>query len=211
MKPVTQNAQFRTVDEARLSTKQKTRSEAIEYTETAIMDGWHIDNSKELAVLKNTNQAVLDLLKKGWIITGETGETEQLQEGPSDILENGERMPLYDKPWSALSKYEQDHVLYETNFLNSIFSIKSEKAWEVPGSNPSNPVRVTLKGFGGYFHVSTAGATTIGEIFGEVRGWVVWTRNAATDARLLRNTEEEPEPKTVWKRLRVDSDTTLYF
>ncbi len=164
------------------------------------MPGWHIADSKVLAVLKETNLTVLDLLHKYWVMTSETGETEQLYYGPCELLENGARKPLLDKPWNSFSKVEQEAFLDSLDVFDVL--PESKRAWELPGGDPSTPVRVTFKGFGEWLCVASAG-----ELFGSIRGLVVWVRDTGKEDKLLRKTEES-ETKTRRTKMQIDWESS---
>ena len=156
-KSASQTAEFRTAAGARISTKQMTQTEALEVK----MQGYHIADSKELAVLKETNKEVKKLLIESWILSGEKGLS---RDGPCEILENGERKPL-SKSWSMLSKKKQDSV------FNEFWKLPVEKrAWEYSGSGPVSVVLdyyFRYRGLGVYAYRDSG-----------YRGWVVWVQNA---------------------------------
>src|SRR5271157_5028136 len=121
-----QKSEFRTEEGARISIKQMTQAEAEEATKA--MAGWRVADDEDLAVLKETNAEVRKILDESWAITAKKGME---RDGPCELLENGKRTPLYDKPWNTLSDKEKDKI------LDKFFKLPEEKrAWEYSGSGP---------------------------------------------------------------------------
>jgi|GEM_PF-6482549 len=110
---------YYTAGAERISKSVLSCGESIEATK--MMVGWHIANTEELTVLKETNEEVKKLLIISIVITGDKGPSTH---GPCEIMGKGKRRPLSEK-WGTLSEVEEIVVINE--FLKLP---ESKRAWE---------------------------------------------------------------------------------
>lgn len=89
-----------------------------------------VAGSNEVAVLiGKTDSKVRDIAIDRRIITSDTGLS---YDGPCELLDNGERRPLYAGTWKTLSEKERDAVLDKSFYILA----ESKRAWENSGSGP---------------------------------------------------------------------------
>lgn len=182
-----QTTEFRTAGTVRISKVEMPQDKAIAATKNANMEGYHMADSIELALLKETNPEVRRLLEDAYVMTPEKGLKSS---GPCEILENGSRRRLSEKSWGDLNKEEQDK-LWEAFLKIPI----ANRAWEYEGAGP------VFAGFDGY----DSWLRWLGfdaDWGADGRAWVVWVpdargagapQNEASLEELLRNIENALE------------------
>ncbi|MDE1868602.1 MAG: hypothetical protein KGH60_01395 [Candidatus Micrarchaeota archaeon] len=187
-----QTTEFRTAGTVRISKVEMPQDKAIAATKNANMEGYHMADSIELALLKETNPEVRRLLEDAYVMTPEKGLKSS---GPCEILENGSRRRLSEKSWGDLNKEEQDK-LWEAFLKIPI----ANRAWEYEGAGPV---------FAGYYDwYGGLGLNADGRLDfdagrdADSRAWVVWVpdargagapQNEASLEELLRNIENALE------------------
>lgn len=147
------------LDWVMISIDQITQSDAME-TNTP---GWHIADSKELAVIKEMKKEIKSLMTESSVMTGEMGLS---RDGPCRLdPKTGERIPMYDGQWNALSKEEQEAVMKEFLALP-----EQERAYEYSGDGP---VVVDYNSYQDGKRVLGVGARGVPLDL----GWVVWVKD----------------------------------
>jgi hypothetical protein len=188
--------EFRPAGEVRISKIMMTQAQALEKT----TPGYHVADSRELAVLDKTNKEVRALLIKGRIITGENGLA---RAGPCEILENGDRRPLSES-WGKLSDEMYGSILDKFWKMPA-----SKRGWEYSGSGP---VAVDINYFGGDRRLGIGAGKD-----SSCSGFVVLVPNAG-EARKQKETlsapirkaeAEQNEPKTFVGPEKLENLTRL--